>query len=299
MIVGSINADVTAHSSRRPLPGETFRGDAFALGLGGKGANQAVAVAGAGGEAYMVGCVGDDQFGTLVTADLAEHGVHLEHVRTVSDHTGIAHIRVADGENDIVIVAGANAALDEAQLDRAFETMGDSVAVMLTQLEVPLDTTLAAVRRARAAGISVILDPAPARELPEDLWPLIDIVKPNETEAAMLTGIAVDSVASAARAGQWFLERGAGAAIITLAGAGSVLVSADGVSEHPPIAVDVVDTTAAGDAYAGHLAAGVAAGLELEAAMRHASAAGAITVTRRGASASIASAAEVEALLEG
>ncbi len=299
MIVGSINADVTAHSSRRPAPGETFRGDAFALGLGGKGANQAVAVARAGGEASMVGCVGDDQFGALVTAGLAEHGVHLEHVRTVPDHTGIAHIRVADGENDIVIVAGANAALDEAQLDRAFSAMDDRVAVLLTQLEVPLETTLAAVRRARAAGITVILDPAPARELPDDLWPLIDIVKPNETEAAMLTGLSVDSAASAARAGQWFIDRGAGAAIITLAGAGSVLVSADGVSEHPPVPVDMVDTTAAGDAYAGHLAAGVAAGLGLETAMRHASAAGAITVTRRGASASIASASEVEALLQG
>src|SRR5690606_26487915 len=165
LIVGSINADVTAYSSRLPQPGETFAGDAFALGLGGKGANQAVAVARAGAAAHMVGCVGDDEFGSLVSSSLGEHGVRLEHVRTVPDeglHTGIAHIRVAGGENDIVIVAGANALLDEAQLDAAFAALGDEVAVMLTQLETPLAITLAAVRRAHAAGVTVILDPAPA-----------------------------------------------------------------------------------------------------------------------------------------
>lgn len=299
LIVGSINADVTAYSSRLPQPGETFAGDAFALGLGGKGANQAVAVAKAGAAAHMVGCVGDDQFAGLVTSGLEGAGVQLQHVRTAPGHTGIAHIRVAGGENDIVIVAGANASLDEAQLDEAFAALSSQVAVMLTQLETPLPITLAAVRRAHEAGITVILDPAPARELPEEIWPLVDIIKPNETEAELLTGIAVDSLETAAAAGHWFLERGAGAAIITMAGAGSVLVTANGVSEHPPIRVDVVDTTAAGDAYAGHLAASVAAGMSLKAAIDRASAAGAVTVTRRGASGSIASAAEVDALLGG
>lgn len=297
LIVGSINADVTAYSSRLPQPGETFAGDAFALGLGGKGANQAVAVARAGATAHMVGCVGDDAFGELVTSSLEGHGVRLQHVRTVPGQTGIAHIRVAGGENDIVIVAGANAELGRAQLDEAFAALGDRVAVLLTQLEVPLAATLAAVRLAREAGLTVILDPAPARALPDELWPLIDVIKPNETEAALLTGITVDSAESAAAAGRWFVERGTGAAIITMAGAGSVLVTADGVSEHPPLAVEVVDTTAAGDAYAGHLAAAIAAGASLEEAVRRAGAAGAVTVTRRGASASLASAAEVDALL--
>ncbi|WP_072314832.1 ribokinase [Agrococcus sp. Marseille-P2731] len=298
LIVGSINADVTAYSSRLPEPGETFAGEAFELGLGGKGANQAVAVARAGAAAHMVGCVGDDAFGTLVTTGLGEHGVGLTHVRRLADaHTGIAHIRVAGGENDIVIVSGANAALDDGQLDAAFSALGDRVAVLLTQLETPLETTLGAVRRAHAAGITVILDPAPARELPDEIWPLVDIIKPNETEAALLTGIAVDSAESAARAGRWFLERGARAAIVTMAGAGSVLVTAEGASEHPPLRVDAVDTTAAGDAYAGHLAASIAAGLSLVAAVQRATAAGAVTVTRRGASASIASAAEVDELL--
>ncbi len=297
LVVGSINADLTAYSSRLPRPGETFAGDAFALGLGGKGANQAVAVAGAGAAAHMVGCVGDDEFARLVTSSLSSAGVRLEHVRAVPDHTGIAHIRVAGGENDIVIVPGANAALDEAQLDGAFAALDDEVSVLLTQLETPLPITIAAASRARAAGMRVILDPAPARELPEELWPLVDIVKPNETEAALLTGVAVDDPGSAARAGRWFLERGAGAAIVTLAGAGSVLVTADGVREHPALRVEAVDTTAAGDAFAGHLAASIALGLDLDDAIARASAAGAITVTRRGAAASLASAVEVDALL--
>lgn len=297
LIVGSVNADVTAYSSRLPKPGETFAGDAFALGLGGKGANQAVAVARAGAAAHMVGCVGDDHFAELVLGQLGDAGVRLGHVRRTDAQTGIAHIRVAAGENDIVIVAGANDLLDEAQLDAAFAAVAGGASVMLTQLETPLPITIAAARRAREAGMTVILDPAPARELPDELWPLVDIVKPNETEAELLTGIAVDSAETAAATGRAMLERGAGAAIITMAAAGSVLVTAQGVSEHPPLRVDAVDTTAAGDAYAGHLAASVAAGLSLEAAIERAAAAGAVTVTRRGASAAIASAAEVDSLL--
>ncbi|WP_413317385.1 ribokinase [Agrococcus sp. 1P02AA] len=300
LVVGSINADVTAYSRRLPQPGETFAGDAFELGLGGKGANQAVAVAKAGAPAHMVGCVGDDAFGTLVLSALEAHGVGLRHVQRLEGaHTGIAHIRVAGGENDIVIVAGANAALEEARLDAAFAALGDRVAVLLTQLETPLETTVGAVRRAHEAGIAVILDPAPARALPDDLWPFVDVIKPNETEAALLTGIAVDSPESAARAGRWFLERGARAAVVTMAGAGSVLVTAEGASEHPPLRVDAVDSTAAGDAFAGHLAASIAAGGSLVEAVQRATAAGAVTVTRRGASASIASAAEVDELLGG
>jgi ribokinase len=299
LVVGSINADVTAYSSRLPRPGETFAGESFALGLGGKGANQAVAVAKAGAPAHMVGCVGDDEFARLVTSELGAAGVGLDHVRSVPGHTGIAHIRVAGGENDIVIVAGANDALDDAQLDAAFAALGGTARVMLTQLETPTATTARAIRLAHEAGMTVILDPAPAPTAPLDdaLWPMIDIVKPNETEAALLTGIAVDSPASAAAAGRWLVDRGVGAAIVTLAGAGSVLVTADGVTEHAAMRVDPVDTTAAGDAYAGHLAASIARGLPLEEAMRRASAAGAITVTRRGASASLATADEVDALL--
>ncbi|MGY3127647.1 ribokinase [Agrococcus sp. UYP33] len=298
LIVGSINVDLTTFSARVPERGETITGDAFELQLGGKGANQAVAVARAGATAHMVGCVGDDVFGRLVTESLGTAGVELQHVRTVPGQTGIAHIRVADdGDNDIVVVPQANASLDAAQLERAFSALAGSARVLLTQLETPFAITLAAARLAREAGMTVILDPAPAAPLDPAIWPLVDIVKPNESEASLLTGIRVDSRDGAIAAGRWFLERGAGAALITMGGAGSVLITAEGATDHPSIPVEVVDTTAAGDAYAGALAAAIAGGLSLEQAIRRAAAAGAIAVTRRGSSSSVPTAAEVDALL--
>ncbi|MET4098645.1 ribokinase [Agrococcus sp. UYP10] len=298
LIVGSINVDLTTFSARVPERGETITGDAFELQLGGKGANQAVAVARAGATAHMVGCVGDDVFGRLVTESLGTAGVDLQHVRTVPGQTGIAHIRVADdGDNDIVVVPQANASLDAAQLERAFSALAGSARVLLTQLETPFAITLAAARLAREAGMTVILDPAPAAPLDPAIWPLVDIVKPNESEASLLTGIRVDSREGAIAAGNWFLERGAGAALITMGGAGSVLITAEGTTDHPSIPVEVVDTTAAGDAYAGALAAAIAGGLPLEQAIRRAAAAGAIAVTRRGSSSSVPTAAEVDALL--
>ncbi|ROR65702.1 ribokinase [Agrococcus jenensis] len=298
LIVGSINVDLTTFSARVPERGETITGDAFELQLGGKGANQAVAVARAGATAHMVGCVGDDVFGRLVTESLGTAGVDLQHVRTVPGQTGIAHIRVADdGDNDIVVVPQANASLDAAQLEHAFSALAGSARVLLTQLETPFAITLAAARLAREAGMTVILDPAPAAPLDPAIWPLVDIVKPNESEASLLTGIRVDSREGAIAAGRWFLERGAGAALITMGGAGSVLITAEGATDHPSIPVEVVDTTAAGDAYAGALAAAIAAGLPLEQAIRRAAAAGAIAVTRRGSSSSVPTAAEVDALL--
>lgn len=298
LVVGSINVDVTAFAPRAPRPGETLTGDSFELQLGGKGANQAVAAARAGATTHMVGCVGDDAFAGLVTSSLGAAGVDLEHVRTVPGHTGVAHIRVVErGENDIVVIPEANAALDAAQLERAFAALAGTARVMLTQLETPFAMTLVAARLARDAGITVILDPAPAVPLDHAIWPLVDLVKPNETEASLLTGIRVDSRESAERAGRWFVDRGAGAALITMGGEGSVLVTAASVSHHESVRVDVVDTTAAGDAFAGHLAASIARGLPTEQAIRRAGAAGAITVTRRGSSSSVPTASEVDALL--
>ncbi|ERG64307.1 hypothetical protein L332_07550 [Agrococcus pavilionensis RW1] len=298
LVVGSINVDVTAFAPRAPQPGETLTGDSFELQLGGKGANQAVAAARAGATTHMVGCVGDDAFAGLVTSSLGAAGVDLEHVRTVPGHTGVAHIRVVEqGENDIVVIPEANAALDAAQLERAFAALAGTARVMLTQLETPFAMTLVAARLARDAGITVILDPAPAVPLDHAIWPLVDLVKPNETEASLLTGIRVDSRESAERAGRWFVDRGAGAALITMGGEGSVLVTAASVSHHESVRVDVVDTTAAGDAFAGHLAASIARGLPIEQAIRRAGAAGAITVTRRGSSSSVPTASEVDALL--
>ncbi|GAA4528600.1 ribokinase [Brachybacterium paraconglomeratum] len=298
LVIGSATVDLTTFSARLPGPGETLLGDAFSLVMGGKGANQAVAAARAGAETRFVGCVGDDLFAPLVREGLSVAGVELTHLREVPGQTGIAHIRVdGAGENDIVMVPLANDALGADQIDAALDEAAPTGGVLLTQLEIPAAATLHAIRGARARGFTVVLDPAPARELDEQIWPLIDVVTPNETEAALLTGIAVAGREEAVRAGRWFLQRGVGAALITMAGAGSVLVTRDEVLDIAPHPVTVVDTTAAGDAFAGYLAAGLAGGQGLTDAIQQAGAAGAIAVTRRGASPSIPGLDEVQQLL--
>lgn len=300
LVVGSVTADVTTFSSRLPEPGETFLGDAFTLVLGGKGANQAVAAGRAGAEARFVGCVGTDLFQDLVTDGLRDAGVDITHLRAVDDQTGIAHIRVdAAGENDIVMVPLANAHLSAEQIDTAFADYAATSSVMLSQLEIPFKLTMHAIRRAKEHGLTVVLDPAPAHELDDEIWPLIDIVTPNETEARLLTGIPVTDQESAVRAGHWFLDRGVTSALITLASEGSILVSESGHQHFPPLRVEVVDTTAAGDAFAGFLAASLAAGQDLAAAIERASAAGALAVTKRGASPSLPTSEEVDRFLQG
>ena len=298
MIVGSTTVDLTTFSHRLPARGETIHGDAFTLVLGGKGANQAVAVGLAGADAHFVSCVGSDLFHDLIIEALTKPGVNIEHVRDIEGPTGIAHIRVDDsGENDIVMVPLANSSLSAEQIDRAFDELEGRCSVLLTQLEIPAELSRHAVRTARQRGLTVVLDPAPAVPLDESLWQHIDIVTPNETEATILTGIAVTDIASAAEAGAWFLARGAGSALITLAGAGALLVTPEGNTHFASIPVTAVDTTAAGDSFAGYLGASLALGMPLPDAIRRAGAAGAITVTRRGASPSLPHRDEVDALL--
>lgn len=299
IVVGSMTTDVTTFSERVPERGETILGDEFTLVLGGKGANQAIAAGRAGAPSHIVGCVGDDIFRDIVRAGLEDAGVDTAYVREVAGvGTGIAHIRVdAAGENDIVMVPRANSELSEADIDRAFDAVGSRCAVMLTQLETPYTLTRHAVERAKRDGVTVLLDPAPAHALDDVLWASVDYVTPNETEARLLTGIPVTNRDEAIEAGRWFTDRGAGCALITLAGEGAVAVTADDAVFFPPIRVDVVDTTAAGDAFAGCLAAGLASGLTRDDAIRRAMAAGALAVTTAGASPSIPDKAEIDALL--
>lgn len=298
VIVGSVTADVTTFSQRLPARGETILGDQFTLMLGGKGANQAVAAGRAGAHTSFVGCIGDDLFHDLVIDGLSAAGVDLTHLRTVSGPTGIAHIRVdASAQNDIVMVPLANAELSAAQVDQALATLAPTTSVLLTQLETPSALTAHITARGREHGMTVILDPAPAAPLPADVWGSIDIVTPNETEASVLTGIEVTDAETAARAGRWFLDQGVAAAVITLAEQGSCVVTPDGAEIIPPLPVEAVDTTAAGDAYAGYLGAALANGASLTDAVRLATAAGALTVTKQGASPSLPLRADVDAFL--
>ncbi|MCZ0710015.1 ribokinase [Microbacterium paraoxydans] len=298
VIVGSVTADVTTFSQRLPARGETILGDEFTLMLGGKGANQAVAAGRSGARTSFVGCVGDDLFHDLVVDGLTAAGVDLAHLRTVQGPTGIAHIRVdASAQNDIVMVPLANAALSTEQIDEALAALAPTTSVLLTQLETPSALTAHITTRGREHGMTVILDPAPAAELAAEIWRSIDIVTPNETEASLISGILVTDAASAERAGHWFLEQGVGAAVITLAGQGSCVVTAEGATVVPPFPVEAVDTTAAGDAYAGYLGAALASGAALTDAVRLATAAGALTVTKQGASPSLPHRADVEAFL--
>ncbi|MFP1603683.1 ribokinase [Microbacterium sp. 2216-1] len=297
VIVGSVTADVTTFSQRLPARGETILGDEFTLLLGGKGANQAVAAGLAGARTSFVGCVGDDLFHDLVVDGLSSAGVDLTHLRTVPGPTGIAHIRVdASAQNDIVMVPLANAHLNAEQIDAALAALAPTTSVLLTQLETPASLTLHIASRAREHGMTVVLDPAPAAPLDAAVWAHIDIVTPNETEATLMSGIEVVDRDSAERAGRWFREQGAGAAVITMAEKGSCVVTAEGTTFIDPIPVEAVDTTAAGDAYAGYLGAALAEGWTLAEATELASAAGAIAVTRQGASPSLPRRAEVDAL---
>jgi ribokinase len=298
LVVGSITADVTAFSQRLPNPGETVLGDDFTLVLGGKGANQAVAAALAGAQTWMAACVGQDPFREIVLSGLRSHGVELSEVRTVEGRTGVAHIRVdASGENDIVITPLANADLSIEMVDESIRATQGSVGVLLLQLEVRAEVTCHAAKAGAAAGLTVILDPAPAQPLPEDVWRYVDIVTPNESEAQALTGVEVDGPDSAVRAGAWFLEHGVRHAIITLGSAGVVSITAERTRHFPAFPVTPVDTTAAGDAFTGCLGAGIAAGMSVDLAIQRGTAAGALATTRPGASPSLPDRQAVEALI--
>lgn len=299
VIFGSVNIDLTAYVPRLPRPGETAHATGYATGLGGKGANQAVAAARlATGPVRFVAAVGDDGFGAQARAALSGFGVPDDALVTAAGATtGIALIHVdGDAQNTITVVPGANGTWDAAGPDRAAFA---GARVALFQLETPLPATEAALGAARAAGAITILDPAPVPDA--DIGALIalaDIITPNETEAAALTGIAPDDAATAFAAAARLVDRGAGAAVVKRGADGLVWQARDGArGVVPAFRVASVDTVAAGDCFNGALGAALAAGQAMDAALRFAAAAAALSTTRRGAAGSIPSRAEVMELL--
>jgi ribokinase len=298
-VVGSINADVAAFGSPLPRPGETVIGSGFSLVLGGKGANQAIAAARAGASTYMIGAVGEDMFRELTLATLALNGVDVSAVRSIEGSTGIAHIRVdaITGQNDIVIIPNANHSLSPDDVEASLGELRDHVSVVLVQLEIPVPVVQRVAEVCQAWQLQLVLDPAPAQPIPAQVWPGVSVVKPNELEAELLTGIPVTDRSSAERAARWFTERGANTVVITQGERGALIVGAGGVAEYPAFAVTPVDTTAAGDAFLGALGASLAGGASLPDALRQGLAAGALAVTVRGASPSLPTAEAVAAFL--
>lgn len=288
--------DLVTRAPRLPRGGETLIGTSFSTIPGGKGANQAVAAARLGAQVSMVGCVGNDAYGEQLRGGLLAEGIDCQAVSVVEGASGVALIVVDDNsQNAIVIVAGANGALTAEVLDSVDEVL-QSADVIICQLEVPDATVGHALKRARELGKIVILNPAPAsRTLPVDWYTCIDYLIPNESEAAVLSELAVDSLETAEAAAAHLIAAGAGKVIVTLGAQG--LMFANGVSfEHfPAPRVKAVDTTAAGDTFVGGFAAALASGKSEVDAIRFGQAAAALSVTRAGAQPSIPTLLEVQA----
>jgi ribokinase len=298
VVVGSLSMDLTAVTARLPAPGETVIGSCFTMVPGGKGNNQAVTCARQGVATAMVGRVGSDSFGAAIRAQLVAEGVDVSHLTTDPIcATGIAHITVdSAGQNFIIVVPQSNHALTARHVTEAAGLI-DHAAVLLVQLEVRLEVVRAALDLARRAGTTTMLNPAPALAVDDELLAKVDLCLPNEVEAAALTGVAVDDVAGAVRAGRALVSRGCGAVVVTLGSKGSVYVDTGRVLAVPSLPVPVVDTVAAGDAFCGVLASALARGRDLEASLVRASAAGALAVGVAGATPSLPTAGSVEEIL--
>lgn len=285
--------------ARIPRPGETLIGGEFLTAAGGKGANQAVGAARAGGKVTLIARVGRDVFGAEALAGLRRERIDVRHVvRDRSAPSGVALIFVGeDGENSIAVASGANAELSPADIRKSSGTLR-AAAMLVMQLETPAATVRAAAEVAARAGVPVILNPAPARPLPDALLKRVSILTPNETEAETLTGIKVTGAAAAAKACASLRARGVRTVIVTLGNRGAFLADVDGQRLVPGFKVKAVDTTAAGDIFNGALAVALAEGKALQAAVRFANAAAALSVTRLGAQPSAPKRREVDIFLE-
>lgn len=293
VVVGSINVDLVVAADHLPRPGETVLGGRFARHFGGKGANQAVAAARAGASVVMVGAVGRDANGDESLAALAAEGIDISRVRRVGAPTGVAIIAVAaDGENQIVVASGANAEVTAA--DASLADLEEGGGVLLTCLEIPMTTVLAAVTAAARIGLRSVVNPAPAQRLPPELLALAPILTPNRDELLATTGAGDVEAALVSLA-----DAGAGAVAVTLGAEGALLADGARRVTVPAAHVRVVDATGAGDTFSGVLAAWLAGGRSLDEALRAANAAAGLSVTRPGARGGMPTREEVEAALRG
>ncbi|MGB3294632.1 MAG: ribokinase [Phormidesmis sp.] len=307
VVFGSLNMDLVAQVARLPQPGETILGHSFATAPGGKGANQAVAVARLGVSAAMVGRVGSDGFGKILRDHLQAEAIDVEVIALSDFPSGTALIAVAPDNNQIIVVPGANGEVSDADLERLTPYFAKAK-VLLLQFEIPLPVVQKAAMLAYQAGLTVIVDPAPAEgPLPPAFCQHISILTPNQTEAAALTGQAVGDVEGAIAAAKILLQQGVDVVIIKLGGLGCVCATEGGVFTVPAFPVQVVDTVAAGDAFNGGLAAALCQRerplelgdrAQLKLAIQYASAVAALAVTRSGAQAAMPTEAQVSTFMQ-
>lgn len=302
VVVGSLNIDLVIKVPVIPKPGETVLGGEFATFPGGKGANQAVAAARLGGRVSMVGRVGRDSFGEQLLESLSREGVEISHVGVDTKHaTGVALITVDhSGQNNIAVASGANYTLTKEHVISALGSI-EQLDLLVMPLETPMETIETAAFLAKKRRAKILLNPAPAQPLTNDLLALIDVLVPNEHEAAQLTGFGFSGDEEAGHAAKELLDRGTGSVVLTLGARGALVLEKSGetvtYSRQDPFTVTVVDTTAAGDAFVAALAVGLGEGRSLTEAARFANAAGALTVTKPGAQPSLPKRSEVEDLL--
>lgn len=298
LILGSVNADHVVRMDHFPRPGETVTGSSYNIIAGGKGANQAVACARLGGNTAFMACVGSDPFGQQIFQQLADDGIKVAHAEQIDGiNTGVALIFVDKrAENCIAIAAEANNRVDEAYVERHQQVIKDA-SYLLMQLETPINGIALAAQIARKNGTTVVLNPAPARALDDELLCNVDIITPNQTEAEALTGIAVHDAASAEQAANALHQKGVRTVVITMGKLGAFVSEAGVQTLVPSFRVDAVDTTAAGDTFNGGMLVALAEGQPIEQALKFANACGALSVQREGAQTSIPTRAEVDNFL--
>ena len=297
--LGSINMDLVVRTPRFANPGETIVGLDFYTAPGGKGANQAVASGRLGADVIMFGRIGDDIFGKNLLKNLQDNHVDIEGIKTDDKlPTGTALITVDNNaENKIIIIPGANGAVDVSDINNLTPSL-EKASILMLQLEIPLDTVITAARKAKEKGVKVLLDPAPARELPDELLQCCDFITPNETEAKILTGIRIENYADAKKSAEVFLEKGVQAVIVKMGSKGSYYYNGSVEIKNPAFKVDAVDTVAAGDAFNGGFAAAFSEGKSTEEILRWANACGALSTTKLGAQPSMPSREELISFLK-
>lgn len=297
LVIGSINYDLVVYTQRHPIPGETILGDRFQTFPGGKGANQAIAAARLGGNVQMVGKIGFDSFGKELSDNLNKNQVDISNVRKVKAPTGTAHITVdANGQNSIIVVPGANVTLTRQDMDALKETI-QRTKLLVLQLEIPLEVVVHAIDIAYASGITILLNPAPATPIPIETLRKVTFLIPNESELALLSGIEINNFSDCRKAISHLQSLGCNQIILTRGEHGAYYFYQDNQIFAPPFDVPVVDTTAAGDAFIGGLAAALADDMDLHVALLRASAAGALAVTKAGAQTSLPTITELNDFL--